>query len=85
MSLFKAVELEPSILGSTYVRLRLDDAYALNPNVLGLVRSLPADVSKHFALAAPLQNYGYPNPNHSTSASELKVSLQNDSGKYRAR
>ena len=52
MSLFKAVELEPSILGSTYVRLRLDDAYAPNPNVLGLVRSLPADVSKHFALAA---------------------------------
>lgn len=85
MILFKAVELELSNFDSTYVRLRLDDAYAPNPSVLGLFRSLPADVSKHFALATALQNYGYSNPNHCTSASELKVSLQNDSGKYRAR
>ena len=85
MLLFKAVELESSNFGTTYVRLGIDDAYAPNPNVLGLVRSLPADVSKHFALTAPIQNYGYPNPNRCTSASELKVSLQNDSGKYRAR
>ena len=35
MLLFKAVELELSNFDSTYVRLRLDDAYAPNPNVLG--------------------------------------------------
>ena len=85
MLLFKAVELEPTNFGSTDVQLRLEDAYAPNPSILGLVRSLPADVSKYLSLAAPLQNYCYPNPNHCTSASAPKVSLQDDSGKYRAR